>query len=383
MVFILIMNGMTYTLFRHKIYLYILVSEKTRDIQKILVADMELRKVQFTGGSSYVLTLPKEWIDAQKIKKNDSLGVEVQSDGTLLITRSTDQEPAQKTKEFDLAGITGPAYLFRLLIGAYISGYTLIVIHSEQRLPPFVREVVRDFTQMTIGQEVIEETDTEILLKDLLNPAEMPFENTIKRMFTIVKAMHEDAITAFRSQNQTLANDVTARDNDVDRLHWLIARQTNMILSNATLSRRMNVSPVMALHYFTISRIIERIGDHAERIVFIAQPILTKKIDPEILGKIAKASELSIGIFDRSIVSFFNNDMKKANHNIESMRVLKTLCEEINTIVLRQETADAIALGYINESVKRAGEYAADISENVINYLVEEDRLPKKKKLKL
>ena len=75
--------------------------------------------------------------------------------------------------------------------------------------------------------------------------------------------------------------------------------------------------------------------------------------------------------------------MKKANHNIESMRVLKSLCEEINSIVLRQETADAIALGYINESVKRAGEYAADISENVINYLVEEERLPKKKKLKL
>ncbi|MCJ7741491.1 MAG: AbrB/MazE/SpoVT family DNA-binding domain-containing protein, partial [Methanoregula sp.] len=47
---------------------------------------MELRKVQFTGGSSYVLTLPKEWIDAEKIKKNDSLGVEVQPDGALLIT---------------------------------------------------------------------------------------------------------------------------------------------------------------------------------------------------------------------------------------------------------------------------------------------------------
>ena len=341
---------------------------------------MELRKVQFTGGSSYVLTLPKEWIDAEKIKKNDSLGVEVQPDGALLITRYIDQEPIQRTKEFDLADITEPAYLFRLLIGAYISGYTFIVIHSQQRLPPFVREVVRNFTQMTIGQEVIEETDTEIMLKDLLNPAEMPFDNTIKRMFMIVKTMHEDAITAIRSQNQTLSRDVSARDNDVDRLHWLIARQTNMILSNAALSRKMNVSPIMALHYFTISRIIERIGDHAERIVFIVQPIITKGIDPEILGKIAKASELSVGIFNRSIVSFFNTDMKKANQNIESLRVLKTLCEEINAIVLRQETPDAIALGYITESVKRAGEYAADISENVINYLVEEDRLTKKKK---
>ena len=345
------------------------------------MVDMEHRKVQFTGGSSYVLTLPKEWIDAEKIKKNDSLGVEVQPDGALLITRYIDREPAQRTKEFELAGITEPAYLFRLLIGAYISGYTFIVIHSQQRLPPFVREVVRNFTQMTIGQEVIEETDTVIMLKDLLNPAEMPFDNTIKRMFIIVKAMHEDAITAIRSQNQTLSSDVTARDNDVDRLHWLIARQTNMILSNATLSRKMGVSPIMALHYFTISRIIERIGDHAERIVFTAQTIMTKEIDPVVIGKIAKASELSVGIFNRSIVSFFSKDMKQANQNIESLRVLETLCEEINTIVRQQENPDAIALGYITESVRRAGEYASDISENVINHLVEEGQSPAKRKL--
>lgn len=51
------------------------------------------------------------------------------------------------------------------------------------------------------------------------------------------------------------------------------------------------------------------------------------------------------------------------------MRV-ETICGEINNLVLRQETPDAIALGYITESVRRAGEYAADISENVINYLV-------------
>ena len=344
---------------------------------------MELRKVQFTGGSSYVLTLPKEWIDTEKIKKNDSLGVEVQPDGALLITRRIEQEPAQKTKEFDLGVISEPAYLFRLLIGAYISGYTVIVIRSQQRLPPFVRMVVRDFTQMTIGQEVIEESETVITLKDLLNPVEMPFDNTVKRMFMIVNAMHEDSITAIRSQNQTLSSDVTARDNDVDRLHWLIARQTNMILSSAALSRKMGISPIMALHYFTISRIIERIGDHAERIVLIAQPIITKRIDPEIIEKITKASELSMGLFNRSIVSFFNNDMNKANQNIESLQALKTLCEEINTIVLQQETPDAVALGYITESVRRAGEYAADISENVINYLVEDDRSPKKKKLKI
>jgi phosphate uptake regulator len=326
------------------------------------------------------MTLPKEWVEAEKIKKNDPIGVEVQPDGTLLVTKATEREPLQRTKEFDLAGISESAYLFRLLIGAYISGFTTIIIRSKERFPPFVRMVVRDFTQMTIGQEVIEETDTAIIIKDLLNPTEMPFANTIKRMFVIAKAMHEDAITAIKTRNIALAADVTARDNDVDRLHWLIARQTHMILSNVALSKKMGVSPNMAVHYYNISRIIERIGDHAERMVDNANVVLTKEIDPVIISKISRASELSVSLFDRSIVSFFANDMKKSHKNIESVQVLESLCGEINNLVLQQETSDAIALGYITERVRRVGEYAADISENVINYLVEEGQFQKKGK---
>jgi phosphate uptake regulator len=142
----------------------------------------------------------------------------------------------------------------------------------------------------------------------------------------------------------------------------------------------MGVSPGMAVHYFVISRIIERIGDHAERIVENANVILKRDIDPAIISMISKASKLSIGIFDRSIISFFDNDMKKAQQTIESVKELEAICEEINNLVLQQETSDAVALGYITESIRRAGEYAADISENVINYLVEEKQFQKKEK---
>jgi len=335
---------------------------------------MEIRKVQFTGGSSYVMTLPKEWVDAQKIKKNDPIGIEVQTDGTLLVTTAIDQKSVQRIKEFDLEEGAEPAYLFRLLIGAYISGYTTIIIRAKERLPSFVRTVVRDFTQMTIGQEVISENEHAITLKDLLNPAEMPFANTIKRMFVIVKAMHEDAITAIVTRNATLSADVSARDNDVDRLHWLIARQTNMILSNTALSKRMDISPVMAVHYYMISRIIERIGDHAERIVDNVPGIAVKDIDTATMEKIVKSSKLAVDIFDRSLSSLFDKDMKKAHRNIESLRALETLCDDINSYVVQQETPEAVALGYIMGSIRRAGEYSADISENVINYLVEEEQ---------
>ncbi len=340
---------------------------------------MEIRRVQFTGGSSYVLTLPKEWVDARKIKKNDPLGIEVQPDGTLTITTATAREPVQRVKEFAVTESIEPDYLFRLLIGAYIAGFTTIVIRSGDRLPPFVRTVVRNFTQMTIGQEVIEETEQAITLKDLLSPAEMPFANSIRRMYVIVRAMHEDAVAAIRTRNTDLAKDVAARDNDVDRLHWLIARQTSMVLSHTELSKRMGITPVMANHYLLISRIIERIGDHAERIADNVPGVLAREIDAATMEKIAQASRTALALFDRSIVAFFDGDMKKAQKTIGSLQALEALCDGITGPVSRQEAPGALALGNIMGSIRRVGEYSADIAENVINYLVENEQPHKKK----
>jgi len=337
---------------------------------------MEIRRVQITGGASYVVTLPKDWAEEQKIRKNDPVGLEVQPDGSLLVTKKITDEPLQRIKLIDASSISDPSLLFRILIGAYITGFTTIRITTKERFPPFVRTVVRDFTQMTIGQEVVEETATVIAIKDLLNPAEMPFENTVRRMYVIVRAMHEDAIAALETQNRMLAQDIINRDTDADRLNWLVARQTTMIMHNAGLARKMGISPGMALYYHLLSRIIERIGDHAVRIAEHALPLMGARIDPEIITAIKKSSTLSLEIFDRSITSFFNTDMKDAHRNIESINALEKICGDINNMVLKQDTLIAINIGYIAESIRRSGEYAGDISETVINLLVEKETGP-------
>jgi phosphate uptake regulator len=341
---------------------------------------MEIRRVQVTGGASFVVTLPKDWAEEQKIKKNDPVGLTVQPDGTLLVTKNITDEPIQRVKEIDCSTAMDPAFLFRMLIGTYITGFNIIRLKTKQRFSPFVRTVVRDFTQMTIGQEVVEETETVITIKDLLNPAEMPFDNTVKRMSVIVKSMHEDTITALETHNKTLAQDVINRDMDADRLNWLIARQTNMIMQNASLSRKMGISTSMAMNYYMLSRIIERVGDHAVRIAEHSLPIIEADIDKKILVAVKKSSIMSLEIFDRSIVSFFNSDMREAHRNIESISALENICEDINNMVLKQDTIIAISIGYIAESIRRAGEYAGDISETVINLLVENELGPAKAK---
>ena len=72
--------------------------------------------------------------------------------------------------------------------------------------------------------------------------------------------------------------------------------------------------------------------------------------------------------------------MKEANRNIESISALENICGDINNMVLKQDTMIAINIGYIAESIRRSGEYAEDISETVINLLIENEQGPHPKK---
>jgi phosphate uptake regulator len=335
---------------------------------------MEIRRVQITGGSSYIITLPKEWIKSLKIKKNDPLGIYIRSDGTLLLTPKMIQEQLQKIKEFDVSRIPKTTYLLQLLIGAYISGYTSIKITSPSRMSTAIRNIIRSFTQLAIGPEVIEETDTTVILKDLHNPIEMPLDRTIKRMHIIVKGMNEDAMRALQTNDNVLAEDVFSRDNDIDRLHWLVARQYNILLQNVSLAEKMNITIGMASTCFLISKIIERIGDHVVRIAQNISNLSESNIERKIISRIIEADTIAIDIFNKSISSFFQKDLKASNEIIESVTKLETLCEEISTLALQQRGIVAVSIGYIIESIRRIGEYAEDISENVINYLVGEDQ---------
>lgn len=331
---------------------------------------LEIRRVQLTGGSSYIITLPKEWITSFHIKKNDPLGIQIQSDGTLLLNPKMTQEQLQKIKEFDIGRIIKPTYLLQQLIGAYIAGYTIIKINSAVKLPIAVQNVIRSFTQLAIGPEVIEETEKSIVLKDLLNPTEMPFDQTIKRMYVIVKRMHEDVMRALQEKNETLAADIISRDNDVDRLHWFVARQYNMLLQNASLAGKMNITIETASTCFLISRIIERIGDHVVRISENIPNLIDHNLNKNNISSIITAGNLSLEIFNKSISSFFKKDIQGSNENIDSVLTLESICEEINTHALQQKGIIALSVGYIVESIRRIGEYSQDISETVINYLV-------------
>jgi phosphate uptake regulator len=326
-----------------------------------------------TGGSSYAVSLPKTWIKEQNIKKNDPVGLLVQPDNSLLVTTQITGEKTESSKEFDVDTFADSDFLFRSLIGSYIAGFDIIKINSKKRMPPFARKTVRKFVQMTIGQEVFEETDNSIVIKDLLNPLEMPFNSTIRRMYVISKSMHQDAIRILKKFDKDLADDVISRDNDVDRLHWLIARQSSILMRNVNLSEKLDIKPGMIINYFLISRFIERVGDHAVYMIKNIENLGDNKVDNKIIELIEQADELTLNILEKSMESLFKRKMKMANDSIQSVPKLINLCKKINTEILSKKGLTAISLGYIVESIRRTAVYSGDIAESVINNIVREN----------
>ena len=337
---------------------------------------MEIRKVQVTGGASFIISLPKEWAKALKIKKNDPLGVLVQPDGTLLITPKISGEGVQREWGFEVQRETDPSYLFRLLIATYIAGFSVIRLRTPDRLPPFVRAVVRDFTQMTIGQEVSEETERVIVVKDLLNPREMPMERTLSRMAVVVRSMHQDALQALFTGDRKLASDVVERDKDVDRLHWLVDRQYNLILSDPNLARSMKMTQQTASSYYILSRLIERIGDHAVRIAGNAERLAEKRLEPAEKAALGEAMETALGLFTRGFEAFSASDPAESEQVIQDVAPLEEKCAAMDLMAQHHKGEVANALGAIIGSIRRLGEYTEDICENTINHLVSEGGPP-------
>ncbi|MFX1283157.1 MAG: PhoU domain-containing protein [Promethearchaeota archaeon] len=350
---------------------------------------METRKIQKTGGSSYVITLPKDWLmnlvktkqlqeEENEINEDDDidrikgmrLGLVTQPDNTLLITPNLSGKSIERKKTIDIQTIPDTTFFYRYLISAYIAGYTKIEINSEDAILPPYRLIIRDFVQQIIGCEIVDERDNYVLIKDLLKPEEMPFENIIKRMYRTTKNMHSTAISALKNSDKNSAQNVRLIDDDVDRLHWLVIRLTNMLLSDPTLAEKMGITAGAAANMFLISRIIERIADHAVRIADNTVPLLDQPLDKDVMDQIESSINSALRVFQISIDSLFERDTKKANQNIESITKPEDMSKVIMDYAFQQESKIAIPLDNIVESIRRIVEYSLDISENVINFLI-------------
>jgi len=329
---------------------------------------MEPRKLQRTGGSTFALSLPKRWVVASGLKAGDVVFVDSLADGSLVLRPRLTGAGEARRKVLDATKAEPRDHLLRKLIGSYVAGYDAIEVRFRPEAGPSVRRVAREFTRMVIGPEIIEEGRTSIVLQDLSNPAELSADKALRRMYMTVRAMHEDGLEAVRSNDAALAKDVAQRDEDVDRLFWLVAKQYTLAhLGGPKTGADWLQTGVH--NYRIVAKLLERIGDHAERIAGTV-PDLGGGLEPGLMKDLTAASGAALGILDASFSALMAGDVDAANAAVDRVSGLERLVEALADRVATRKGQQLLALGALVDSIRRTGGYASDIAEIAINHVL-------------
>ena len=308
--------------------------------------------------------MPKQWADKVGIKTGTRVSLAPQPDGTLLID-PIHGSPTLKRTKIDVSDITGDA-LTRDTIAAYLTGYDIIELTSNRFLSE-QKKVIREICYKLIGPEIIEETAKSVVIQDLLNQNEISIKKSVRRMFLISNSMHKDAIIALKNSDTDLALDVIQRDDDVDRLFLLTAKQFRSILRGA---RVPNISDISIDEYHDLRMTaapLERIADHAQKIAKIAHS-MEDTIPDDVMELTEKASEASRKTVDDSVNALYSSNAALANQVISRIDDMHSVIIKLNESLLTLDTRETvIAMRTVADSIDRIGDYGANIAEIAIN----------------
>lgn len=328
---------------------------------------METRKLQKTGGSTYTVSLPKYWVTQSKLKEGDAVSMTVDNNGLLVLDPTLGTRKVSSRTEIFVEDGEDGTHVLRKLIGLYISGHDEIIVRSRGRISPEIRKAVRDFTRRVIGSEVVEETSNSVSIQDVADYSQMDMRRILRRMHLMSKSMHIDAMEAMSGGSSELASDVVARDDEVDRLYWFMAKQQSMIVRDSAVARRMNLGAFEASFYLAAAKALERIADHGARIAYSAIALSNEKMPDKLLKELQSYGTRILSTLDRSVDSLLKLDLKAANEVADDADELRKTGESLIQHIMDHKVRFAVPIARVVESLERAGMYSADIAETAIN----------------
>jgi phosphate uptake regulator len=215
---------------------------------------MEKRKLQLIGGSSYMISLPKNWVKKHNLNQGDELILQV-NDNYLKIF------PNKRTSELFRISIRLPKmdydFLKKLIYSLYIQGVDEIIIENpkyQQDLSTKLSEIVRNM----VGMEIIDVNESRIVLRCLTTSFNV--SDVLKRLCQIICDMFDTIESNFRRKNLDFIDIISNLEKDADRFYLLAVRLNYK-------SIRENVCPLKwaevthVLESRTIAKMLEEIAD--------------------------------------------------------------------------------------------------------------------------
>jgi len=341
----------------------------------VLTSGDETRKIQFTGKSTYIVSLPKQWITELGLKQGDRVSVDRKGVSSLQImpwnTRRKDQS---ETATIEIEPKEETSSVVRKLISLYFLHFKTINIKPRiGRITPSQRIGIRNgVKKILMGSEITADSSDGITIQILINLVELSVDAAFKRMMSLAKSMLDDALLAIKEGNEELAKEVINSDDDVDRFGFYITRQLAIAIENEHMLKEMGFDNARdCLGYRVVVKNVERLGDHA---VGLSQDVLDYKmpIQGKNFDRIQEMSNFAISVMDEACLALFKKDYEQAEKSIESANDIQKYEKRISdNLKTNKNEEEVFRIRRIVENIKRVAEYASDIGEIVLNMNIE------------
>jgi phosphate uptake regulator len=325
---------------------------------------VETRKVQVTGGSTYTVSIPKEWATENDVSAGSVVEFYPEGD-SLFLAPANGEERTEGT--LDVTDLEGEE-LTRAVTTMYVSGFDIISLQSS-RITTGQRKTIREATQSLVGLEVLEETRDEVVIRDLLDSAELSIHTAVRRMRLISLSMLSDAVDALAELDEEMARDVIQRDDDVDRLWMVVSRIFRSTLRTPKAAEELGVTREVCFDYQSAARQLERIADHATKIAHLTLEF-EQPLPQEVVEALTKLREESHSIIDDGMNALFTEDSAEAtelaNDARESVQGIDKRARDVDELLQELDPARAQLLGLIVDSVSRSADYGGNIAETAL-----------------
>lgn len=332
------------------------------------------RNIQRTGGNSFVVSLPKSWVNDLGLKPKDSVAVLVQPDSSLLIVPRRDIRGSNRTEgTLDVTAGIDKDTLLRHFISFYLAGYDTIRIalgKAEPSLKGFIREGIR---RKLVGVEIIEESSASILTQCLSGYVDLPLKKALERMSIIAAGMLSDSAASLKPGASGLAQEVIERDDEVDRFYHFLLRQLNIAVRDRSVIQEIGLASARdCLGYRLVAKSTERVADHAVTVAAESANLTT--LPEGVISKVEEMAAVSRKVFENSISALLRLDTKLADQAIAKIRDVLQMEARISREVLAPRTngGQVASLRLTLESIRRSAEYGSDIAEIALDLAVKE-----------
>jgi phosphate uptake regulator len=321
----------------------------------------ELRKVQRTQSGTFFVCLPKSWAERYNLQRGGIVALFETSDGKLLIDPQYSVEAPPRTITLKL----GP-YLSREVIGAYLLGYDIIRVESKERINFEIRDTIKKNVMRLVGLEIVEEDYSKIVLQCLLEPSGFPPEKILRRGYAIVAGMHRDVVNAFIDGDVQAAKGVVARDDESNRLYFLLVRILRTIIQNPSLSDKLGVSPIDCLDYRLAASLVEAIGDECVRVALKTAELKGAKVTEELRRLFVDFHVLCFEAHENALKAFFVNDISVAEEVRNMQSKIDKVFADIERVARSQSLEVVPQILATASFLRQIYEHSVDIADLVM-----------------